>query len=79
MLTGTGLLPSGEGQGTQISSEVSVPVFILSEPEYWVPPPSAAVTTAHLCSICLQNFNTKVVQSQRRPSECTTDLATLII
>lgn len=23
MLTGTGLLPSGEGQGTQISSEVS--------------------------------------------------------
>lgn len=79
MLIGTGLLPSGEGQGTQISAEVSVPVFILSEPEYWVPPPSAAITTAHLCSICLQNFNTKDVQSQRHPSESTTDLSTLNI
>lgn len=62
MLIGTGLLASGEGQGIQISSEVSVPVFILSEPEYWNPPPSTAVTTAHLCCICVQNFNTKVVQ-----------------
>lgn len=75
MLTGTGLLPSGEGQDTQISSS-ECSFFILSEPEYWVPPPSAVVTsTAHLCSICLQNFNTKVVQSLRRPSECT-DLST---
>lgn len=72
MLSATRLLPSGERRDTQISAEVSVAVFILSEPEYWVRPPSAAATAAHLCSICLQNFDTKVVQvfrsSSRRPA-----------